>query len=150
MKKMIGLGIATTLVAIMAIAAGCSTWGNGKLDNPLTSTPYQSGRTFVVVDLLTEDIQPKEMATVIDQVYALAKVDFTAEILSDELVKNQIDEMYPDSSVEFRQLIFNAYGILKIRLASEVEARVDIPDIEVVSEFFRGVNDALELYRPQE
>lgn len=150
MKKMIGLGIITTLVAIMAIVAGCSTWGNGKLDNPLTSTPYQSGRTFVVVDIVTEPFQPKEMRMAIDQIYVIAQANSSAEDWSDAVVKESIDKIYKDTPVETREMIFNVYKAMFNRIRFQIEADPDRIYISTVHEFFDGVKDALEVYRPIE
>ena len=130
--------------------AGCGTLGNGKVDLPITDSPYQAGRTFVVIDLVTEPIQPDEVSHAFDQVYALVNMDFDMESASDEFVQQQIKALYPEATDAFRQSIFNVYGIVKIRLISEIESNIDLPELSVVSEFMRGVEDALALYRPEE
>lgn len=146
MKKH-GKKIITGIIAAVFgfIIAGCMS--------PISShvSPYKAGRLFVVADLITEPVQPKEVAEVVDQVYALAKVDFGAqELMADELIKAQIEELYPDTTPEFRQMIFNVYSVIKIRLADQIQTNVDIPDVQVISEFMRGVSDATKLYREKD
>lgn len=137
------------IVSSWSILSGCSTLGNGKIDVPIVGTPYQAGRTFVFVDTVTEPFQPAEVALVIDQVYALAQVNLDADSLLDEVVRNQIDQTYADAPPETRALIYNVYGALRARLDYQVSLNPDLPKLEVLSEFNRGIRDALAVYQPK-
>jgi hypothetical protein len=137
------------LLAALVTLTGCGTFGNGKLDNPLVATPYQAGRTFVFVDVVTSPVQPQEVQVVVNQVYAIAQNRYLDGSLTDDLIKAQIAQLYPDATPEFRQVMFNLYSALTARILNQAELNPDLPDIEVLSEFNRGIRDALELYKPE-
>lgn len=138
-------GIIAMLLCAMALVSGCGIFGNGKID---VVTPYEAGRIFVFMDVVTEPIQPDELKIVTGQVYALAKLNVTSDF-TDELVKQQIAELYPDATEEFRAVLFNLYDALTIKLTAQLDAHAELPKIEVLSEFNRGINDALALYKPE-
>ena len=144
MKKIIDAGF---LIAALALMAGCSTWGNGKVDLPFAETPYQAGRTFVFIDTITEPFQPLELSAAIDQVYAIASISLGAGGLLDEAVQAGIDQAYSDSTPETRAMIFNIYKAIYARIEIQIEANPEIPKPEVFSEFFRGVEHALLIYQ---
>ena len=131
----------------MLLQPGCSTFGNGQIDVPLVGTPYQAGRTFVFVDTVSQPFQPAEVDGVIDQVYALAKTNLDAEDLLDEVVQAQIDAAYADATEETRALIYNVYAAVMDRITYQISLNTDLPELDVLSEFFRGVNDALAIYQ---
>lgn len=137
------------IATIFSICAGCSTWGNGKVDVPGFETPYQAGRTFVFVDTITEPFQPVEMAAAINQVYAVAEFNLNAETLLDEVVRAEIDALYADSTPEARAMIFNIYKAMFHRIEFQIDANPDIPKPEVLTQFFNGVTDALAIYQPK-
>lgn len=140
--------IMTLLAAACITMTGCWTFGNGKVDNPLTANPYQTGRTFVFVDVVTEPYQPTELALVISQVYAVTRINIDATEFVDLAVRAQINDLYADATPETREMIFNAYKALYARLTSEFEAYPELGRESVFREFSRGVNDALKLYKP--
>lgn len=142
---------AIAMLAMTLIVAGCSTWGNGKVDLPLANTPYQAGRTFVFVDTITEPFQHEELAEVIDQVYALAMInlDEVGESTLDEIVRAQIEEVYSESTPATQNMIFEVYKAVFARITYQVEINPDLPDIEVLKEFNRGIVDALAIYQPK-
>ena len=142
MKKYIMALFAITLLT------GCSTWFNGKIDNPLIGTPYQAGRTFVFLDVVTKPIQPEEMQRAIDIVYTVAVNNLINFDLTDETVKQIIAQRYPDATPEFRAVLFNLYKNMTIRLLSQVNANPNLPSSEIIEEFNRGIKDALALYNP--
>lgn len=150
MKQIVSALFLIVVCLAAACLHGCGTFGNGKLDNPLVATPYQAGRTFVFLDVVTEPIQPEEVKAVTAQVYALAKLNVTgAETLADDFIEAEIAGLYPDATPEFRQVLFNLYDKLTIRLLSQIDGNVELPRVEVLSEFNRGINDALALYKPE-
>lgn len=140
--------LATALLTGAALMSGC-TLGNGKIDNPLTATPYQSGRTFVFVDVVTSPVQPTEVKVVVNQVYALAQANILNDNLADEFVQAQIAQLYPDATPEFRQVLFNLYAALTARVLDQVDVNPGLPQSEILSEFNRGIRDALALYKPE-
>lgn len=146
------LAVFMPLVMILSVIAisGCSTWGNGKVDVPFAESPYQAGRTFVFIDTITEPFQPAEVAAAIDQVYALATVNLDAEDMVDALVRAEIDNMYRGSTPEARAMIFTVYKAVFHRIEYQIKINPDIPRIEVLHEFFLGVEDALAIYQPKE
>lgn len=151
MKKYIGKIVTGIISAIFGfIAVGCSTLGNGEIDIPLVDSPYQAGRTFVFIDTITEPFQPAELALAIDQVYALANANFETESFVDAIVQAQIDEMYADSTDESRAMIFAMYKAVFARIEFQVESNPELPEIEVIDQFFNGVRDALAVYQPTE
>ena len=141
------------LVLVLAVCfgmlSGCSTLGNGKIDNPIAANPYQAGRTFVFVDTISDPFQPAEVAAVIDQVHAIANMNIDAQNLADEFVRAQINELYADSTPEARASIFAIYKAFSARLLYQIELNPNMPEITVLSEFNRGVRDALAIYQPK-
>ena len=131
-------------IALMALV-GCSTWGNGKIDSPF-GDPYQAGRTFVFIDVVTEPIQPDEMKVAVNAVYQLAKINIGAD-MADIIIKSEIEAAYPDATPEFRAVMFNMYGALKARLLDQIDLNPELPVPEILSEFNRGINDAVALYK---
>jgi hypothetical protein len=143
MKKM----LLAVLLLGMVLIQGCSTWGNGKIDLPVDA--YQAGRTFVFVDTITQPYQPSEMKAAIHQIYAIASVNIEADVLLDEVVKQEIAKMYPDTSKEGKEMIFNVYKAMFHRIVFQIEKNPNIPKAKVLEEFFKGVRDALEVYQPK-
>jgi len=135
-----------TITAVMLLSAGCALFhGNDGL-----GAPYQAGYDFVLLDTITEPFQPEEVGFVIDQVYAAAEIGLGTEGLPDEVVRAEIDRLYADSTPEARQAIFNIYKAVLARITNQIGANPDLPKPEVLNEFFRGVRDALAVYRQGE
>jgi hypothetical protein len=134
---------------LIALSVGCSTWGNGKVDVPFMEDPYQAGRTFVFIDVVTEPVQPDEVKVVVNQIYALAEGNFLNDNFADDFVRGQIEQLYPDATPEFRQVVFNLYDSLMLRVLYQIDANPDLSDTKVLTEFSRGINDALALYKPK-
>ena len=138
------------LAVLVVLHGGCATWGNGKVDVPFAESPYQAGRTFVFIDTISEPFQHAEVAAAIDQVYALATVNLDAEDMVDELVRAEIDNMYRSSTPEAREMIFTVYKAVFHRIEYQIKINPDIPRIEVLHDFFRGIEHALMIYQPKE
>ena len=146
MKKLLYI----TLISIcVGLIQGCASWGNGKVDVPFAETPYQAGRTFVFVDTITEPFQPAEVAAAIDQIYAIAEINLDAATLLDEVVQAEINRLYADSTPATRAMIFNIYKAMYDRINFQINTNPDLPKPIVLTEFFRGVKDALAIYQPK-
>lgn len=135
------------VMVALALASGCGTLGNGRLDNPLLATPYQAGRTFVFVDVVTEPVQPAEVQAVVNQVYSLAQRNLGVDML-DNIVLAQIQAAYPDATPEFHQVVLNLYQALTARITEQLRINTDLPERQVLDDFNRGIRDALKLYKP--
>jgi hypothetical protein len=140
--------LAIAFAAVSLLQTGCSTLGNGSVDIPVVGTPYQAGRTFVFVDTVTASYQPDEVAAVIDEVYVIASMNLTADSLLDEFVEKQIESTFADSTPQARALIFNVYSALKARLDYQIDLNPELPPLDVLTEFNRGITDALAIYQP--
>lgn len=134
------------VICLLMLACSCSTLGNGKIDNPLAITPYEAGRIFVFMDVVTQPIQPDEVKLAVSQVYALAEISVSSDV-ADFVVKEEINRLYPAATPEFKAVLFNLYDKLTIRLLSQVGANPDLPQVEVFTQFQKGINDAVALYK---
>ncbi len=145
MKKLL---FALIAIALIGTLSGCGTFGNGQVDNPLGITPYKAGRIFVFTDVVTKPIQPDEVKEAVDVVYAVAVNNVLNTDMADETVRSIIAQRYPDATPEFREVLFNLYKTMTIRMLAQINANPKIPNIEVIDEFNRGIRDALALYNP--
>lgn len=144
MKKIMQLMVVMLLVVSVGGCATMKSWFG------FDDSPYQAGRTLVFTDTVTEAYQPPEVAAAIDQIYAIASMNLEATSLVDEVVNAEIDKLMEDSTAEARAMVFTVYKGLFDKLHRQIEINPDLPDIEVLNEFFRGINDALAIYQPKD
>ena len=144
------LSLLTALLLVYITIVGCTSWGNGQVDIPFMETPYQAGRTFVFIDTITEPFQPMEVSAAINEVYTIAEIHLSMSELIDEVVKKNIDTIYVDSNQETKDLIFNIYKAMFVRIEFQMDNNPVLPRIEVLNDFFEGVRDALRIYQPKE
>jgi hypothetical protein len=129
--------------------AGCANLGNGKIDSPIST--YEAGWVFVTFDIATKPFQPEEVAEVTGAIYALAKIDYANPTgMLDVFVREEIERLYPDSTPAFHDAMFGLYTMGKLRIQFEIKKNPDIPRLEILDEFKRGVNDALLMYETTE
>lgn len=131
MNKLIALSVALMLT-------GCALF-KGDPDRP----GYQEGRTAAFLYVATEPVQPPDINEAIRAGYSVMK-NLLQEDAVDVFVWMEIKDLYPDTTPEFREFVFNFYKMARQRIAGELEIYPDVPYPKFVENFLQGVEDSLE------
>ena len=128
-------------ILLVALLSGCALFPSDP-DRP----GYQEGRTAAFAYVLTEPVQPPEVNKVIMAGYAVLKGifdEFGETDPIDALVMMEIYNLYPDTTPEFRDFVFNFYKMARQRLDTEIDLNPDIPTPALLKNFLQGVEDSL-------
>jgi len=120
-------------------------------------TPYDVGRDITVVYLLSEDHLPKDKVIAVKALYIsfseimdeAEKYESTGEFPFDSILEKSLESKIKDTTVLiFASKIANRYWE-NLNSRFNFTSSVIKDQIEILKEFRRGIEDALEDYRPE-
>ena len=144
MIRFIHIAITCIGIGVFVYTLGCSTLFNGKIDT------YDAGVNLVLIDKAFSPFVPEQYQTALDSAIELLTIDYNQpEDMLDDYVKKEIARIYADDTQEFRDAMFGLYQAAKIKVRLQIKYYPDLPKVEIIDEFKRGVNDALKMYEPE-
>jgi hypothetical protein len=133
---------AVTALILAALVSGCALFPSDP-DRP----GYQEGRTAAFFYVMSEPVQPPEINEALRAGYLVLKTtarEYDGANNLDIIVQMEIAELYPDTTPEFREFVFNFYQMARTRLLNEIDLNVEVPTTTVVDNFLQGVEDSLK------
>lgn len=133
------------VILLAASLTGCALFKGVTNSGP---SVYEAGYAVVEFDMITKPFQLTEVREIVNTLYLIAQGHLEAGTLTDEIMRDAIARAFEGRPPEEMQAILSLYIVAKNRLLRQIDIHPDLSRLELLNEFFRGINAARAVYYP--